>query len=152
MSTRRRSILETIKTRLEAIRIAGGFATDAGAQVFLNEAPALGPDDGDVGIVILVGDDRATWQGKCFLLSLPLELQAVAKADLDEPWLAVEDVLGDIKQAIELEDGRTLSGLLSAPFERGVTATLKREPGSEYVGATIVYHAPYKERWGHPES
>jgi hypothetical protein len=151
MSTRRRLILEAIKTRLEAIRVAAGFETDAGEAVYLNEAPAMGPDDPAVAIAILVGDDQTTWQGLCALLRLPIEIQAIAKADLDSPWLAVEDVLGDIKQAVELDD-RTLGGLLAPYLERGATATLKREPGSEYVGATIVYFAPYKERFGHPES
>lgn len=150
MATRRRSILEAVKTRLEAIRQDDGYATDAGETVFLGEAPALGPDDPDVAIVILVGEDEPHFQGEHVLLRLPLEIQAVAKADLDEPWLAVEDVLGDIKMAVETTD-RTLGGLVKRQIERGATVTLEREPGSTYVGATLTYYAPYTERWGHPE-
>lgn len=150
MSTRRRAILEAVKARLEAIRQDDGYATDAGAMVFLCEAPALGPDDPDVAIVILVGEDEPRFQGEHILLRMPMEIQAVAKAGLDEPWLAVEDVLGDIKTAVEATD-RTLGSLVKRQVERGATVTLEREPGSTYVGATITYYAPYAERWGHPE-
>ena len=150
MATKRRLILEGFKARLEAIQRADGFTTDAGATVFLNEAPALGPDDPDVAIVILVGVDIQTYQGEHIMLQLPLRIQAIAKADLDEPWLAVEDVLGDIKTAVELED-RTLGGLVKRQIERRETETLERESGSAYVGAGITYLVPYTERWGHPE-
>jgi len=150
MATRRRLILEAVRTRLKAITIADGFMTDAGAMVFLNEAPALGPDDPDVAIAILVGEDIQTWQGEHVMLQLPIQIQAIAKADVDAPWLAVEDVLGDIKKAIELED-RTLGGLVKRQIERRHTVTLEREPGSTYVGVGITYMAPYTERWGHPE-
>lgn len=149
-ASRRRKILEAIKTRLGAIRVSSGFATDAGLMVFLNEAPALGPDDPSTAIVILVGVDTPMWQGETMLLRLPLEIQAIAKADIDAPWLAVEDVLGDIKKAVELAD-RTLGGLVRRQIDRGPTQTLQREPGSEYVGLSILYTAPYKEAWGSPE-
>lgn len=147
---RRRAILEAVRTRLQAIRQVDGYATDAGAHVFLNEAPVFGPDDAAVAIAILVGEDDPVFQGEHLLIRLPVEIQAIARADLDEPWLAVEDVLGDIKAAMELED-RTLGRLVKRQIERGRTTTLDREPGSEYVGAAIVYVAPYAERWGHPE-
>jgi hypothetical protein len=147
--TRRRAILETIKRRLEAIRTRSGFSTDAGEVVFLNEAPALGEDDPPVAIVILVGDETPTWQNARLLLTLPIEVQVVAKADVDAPWMAVEDVIGDVKRAIELED-RRLARLLYHDLERGQVRTLEREPGSEYVGASIMYLAPYMEAWGDP--
>lgn len=150
MASRRRAILEAMQARLETIHTAAGFATEAGAAVFLNETPALGPDDPDVAIAMLVGDDTSTWQGLHVMLQLPIEIQALAKADTAAPWWAAEDVLADIKRAMEQVD-RTLGGLVKRQIERGVTRTLAREAGSTTVGVSITYVAPYTERWGFPE-
>lgn len=146
---KRRQILEALRDRLLAISTADGFATDAGQLVFLNETPALGPDDPTVAIAMLVGEDTVKFQGDRFLIDLPVDIQALAKADLDQPWVAVESVLGDIKRAMELED-RTLGRLVQQQLERGTTRTMEREPGSAYVGVEIRYTAPYREEWGEP--
>jgi hypothetical protein len=74
---------------------------------------------------------------------------ALAKADLDDPYLAVEAVLGDIKRAIELED-RSLGGLVDQRFERGRTRPFEREEGSTAVGVIVPYIVPYYESWGAP--
>lgn len=153
-STRQR-ILEVVKARLEAIvegqPSADGvvFATSAGELVFMNETPALGPDDPDIAIAVVVGDDAPNRTGEHVSLELPLELQAIAKADLEEPWAAAEMVLADIKRAMELRD-RTLEGLVRPRMERGVTRTLEREPGTPVVGVGIAYLCPYIEQWGAP--
>lgn len=149
MSTRRQHILEALKTRVEAIRLANRFATDAGLSVFLGERPALGPDDPDTAIAILVFDDVLKAQGGKLFVAIPIGICAIAKADLDTPWVSVEAVLGDIKTAVELAD-RTLGGLLRAPFERGSTNTMDRETGSTTVGAMVTYELQYSETWGHP--
>lgn len=149
MSTKRQDILEALRARLQAITRIGGYATDAGALVFLGEQPDLGPDDPDVALAIGVGDDEPGHQGEHVFIRLPLEIQAIAKASLDEPWLTIEAVIGDIKKAVEQSD-RTLGGYVKRQIERGVTRTLAREPGSTTVGVGITYVAPYVEVWGAP--
>jgi hypothetical protein len=151
VATRRRLILEAIKTRLEAIRTADGFDTNLGRQVFLGEATELGPDDPEQAIKVVVGLDLIRWQspGHAFLITLPIGIWAVAKADVTQAWLASESVIGDVKRAIELED-RTLGGLLTSPFERGQTQALERPPGSTTIGIGIGYMLLYKEGWGTP--
>jgi len=149
MAARRRLILEAIRARLWEIRTVNGFATDAGETVFLGETPELGPDDPEQAIAIVVDDELPAHQGENVFSVMPVVVAALAKADLDEPWLAVEAVLGDIKRAIELED-RTLGGLVRLRFERGATRTMKREPGSVTVGVAIEYRAPILEKWGSP--
>jgi hypothetical protein len=149
MSTRRQLILEALKARVEAIRIAAGFATDAGLSVFLGERPALGPDDPETAIAIVAFDDVVRAQGNKLFMAIPVGICAIAKADLDAPWVAIEAVLGDIKTAIELSD-RTLGDLLRANFERGSTRTLDRETGSTTVGAMVTYELQYSETWGRP--
>jgi hypothetical protein len=153
--TRRRAILEAVKARLEAIRRPEegepdtGFATDAGQTVTLNEAPAFGDDDPPVAIAIVVGEEQVTWQNGRLLILLPLDIQVLSVASLDAPWVAIEDVLGDVKRAMELGD-RRLNRLLSWDMERGGVRTLEREPGHPTVGAAIPYQVRFMEAWGEP--
>lgn len=149
MASNRESILAAFLARIGAIQIAKGFATDAGLAVTLGESPQLGPDDPDVMIAIIVNDDDPKFQGLQIMTQLPVSIQALAKADLADPWLAVEALLGDIKRAVELPD-RTLGGLVKRQIERGSTRTLPRESGSTVVGAQVTYVCPYTEVWGNP--
>lgn len=148
MSTRS-AILAAVRTRLQAIARTDGFATDAGAALYLGERPELGPDDPDEAIAIVVRDDAPKAQGHKLFITLPVSICAIAKADLDDPWQSIEDLLADIKVAFELDD-MTLGGLLRGPMERGATRTLDREPGSLTIGAQVSYFLPYHETWGHP--
>jgi hypothetical protein len=145
----RQRIIEAFLTRVLAIATADGFDTDAGRTVFLGEAPQLGESDPSEAIALVVGDDQVKYQGVNLLIALPISIQALAKADLEQPWLAAEAVLGDIKRAVELAD-RTLGGLVQRQFERGTTRALPRVPGSTTVGIVIEYQAPYVEAWGNP--
>lgn len=145
-TSRRQLILEALQARVSAILLAGGFATDAGATVFLGETPQLGPDDPFEAIALVPDDDSVQDKGYLFV-QLPVAVQALAKADLDAPWETIEAILGDIKAAVELDD-KTLGGLLKAPMMRGTTRTLAREPGSTTVGAGVTYICSYVEQWG----
>lgn len=151
MASRRRQVLEAFRTRLQAITIANAFETDCGAVVLLGEQASFGDDDRPQAIRIDVGDEQQEWaqEGLAYQIVLPIGIWAMARADLDEPWIIVEAVFADIKRAIELED-RTLNDLLTFPIERGPTQTFPREPGSAVVGLGITYIAKYKEGWGNP--
>lgn len=143
----RQELLEAFKTRVSAIAKADGFQTDAGLTVFLGDTPALGPDDPPEAIAIVVGDDETRYQGEQVLIRLPVLLVALVKAELEEPWAAIEAILADLKTAVE-KPGRTLCGVVK--IERGVTRTLPREMGSTTVGAALTYWCPYVECWGNP--
>lgn len=149
MAARRQLILEAFRARLLAIQIEDGFDTDAGDHVHLGVVPELGPDDSDIAVAITVGDEASKFQGENVLSDLPVEVHALAKADLAEPWIASETVLADIKRAVELAD-RTLGGLVPRRFYRGPVRTRERAVGSTTVGITITYLAPIVEKWGHP--
>lgn len=148
-ASRRQQILEALRTRCRAIKKADGFATDAGKVVFLGEAPALGPDDPESAVALVVGDDVVSYQGNDVKLSihLPVNVVALVKADLEAPWEMVEAVLQDIKTAVELED-RQFGDLLANTMRRGSTRSLDREPGSMTVGVAVQYDLPYAEPWG----
>ena len=145
----RQQIIDAVKARLEAIRQGATFQTDAGYVVYVNESPALGPDDPDTAIAVAIGDDIPQWHGEQVLLTLPMEINAVASDQIRDAWRAVEPVLADIKRAIELED-RFLGGLLKYRLSRHSTRTLPRDEGSTTVGVGITYHFEYAEVWGQP--
>jgi hypothetical protein len=76
-----------------AIQVANGFSTDAGLTVLFGETPMLGPDDPPAAIAVIVGDDQSPDPyanlGDDILTQLPVDIQAIARADVDQPWLTV---------------------------------------------------------------
>jgi hypothetical protein len=146
--TRRLLILERLAALAAVVTRANGFASDAGLHVYLGAAPELGPDDPDEAIAIVPREDVAS-EPNYQNVDLPVEIQAIAKATLTEPWIAVEALLGAIKLAIELED-RTLGSLLKGRMTRVSTRTLERPPGSTTIGLGVTYRCPYVEPWGDP--
>ncbi len=150
----RQAILAEVISRLGTIAIANGYQTDAGLMLFVGELPLLGPDDPPAAIAVIVRDELAadlSGYGEApdgiTVSVLPIECQAVAKADLEQPWVLVEAVISDIKQAIETSD-RSLGGILVLPLKRGRTRAFGREPGSTIVGAAVPYLATFAEQWG----
>jgi len=150
MLSRRYRALETLRTRLGAISVANGFRTDAGLLLFMGEDVELGPDDGMSAIAVGVRPDEVRYQGENVTSVVPVEVAALVKASIEFPLLVLEDVIGDIKRAVEQPD-RTLGGLLvQRGLERGSVRPLDREPGSETVGAVVEYSMTMAEAWGNP--
>lgn len=147
MSTRP-SILAEFLSRVSAIQVANGYATDAGLKIFFGATPELGPDDPAAALALLVRDDSTLGDlGNDELTTLPVDVVALVKASGDQPWAAVEEVVADIKRAIETAD-RDFSGLLSKLLARGRTKVLSRGAGSTTVGAGVTYTATYLDQWG----
>lgn len=152
MASKRQQILEAFRDRLELILIASGYDTDAGESVFLGAEVTLGPDDPGVAIAIDVGEDsvgQTHGPAPTLQIQLPIEIQAVAVATMASPWIAVEQVLSDIKKAIELNSVTWLVDLVQE-LTRGSTETLERSEGSITVGASITYTVLMFEEWGAP--
>lgn len=148
--SRRQQILEASVARLAVIQRGNGYATDAGDAIQLGEFTELGPDDPAEAIAVVPGEDVTRTQGDKHGITLPLEIQAIARVDLDEPHAAAEAVLADIKRAYEQAD-RTLGGLLEGKgIRRLVTRTLPREAGMTTVGVGVTYLLDFQETWGDP--
>jgi hypothetical protein len=147
----RQAILMQLLARVTAIQVANGFSTDAGLAVLFGETPMLGPDDPSAAIAVIVGDDQSPDPyanlGDDVLTQVPVDIQAIARADVDQPWQTVEAIIADIKRAVETGD-RTLGGLLTRNLQRGRTRTLNREPGATSIGASVQYAPIYLETWG----
>ena len=149
MSTRE-DVIHALRDRLAAISTTNGFKTDAGQKIFLGETPTLGPSDPAAALALVVGADESTSQGENVISELPIEIQALVKADVTDPLLTIEAVIADIKRAVETTD-RSLGGLLvNRGLERGSTRPLEREDGSEVVGAAVEYGLTLAEKWGAP--
>ena len=154
-ATKRRQILEAVRARLQAIKIASDYHTDAGDVVFLGETPVLGPDDPHpVALAMIVLTDDPVHQQQNVKVTLPIEVQIVTQPNAAEqarPWLLVEDAIGDVKVAVEAGD-RTLGGLLASGLDlkRGPVRFLERTSGNDIVGAGVEYRFGYVEGWGTP--
>lgn len=139
------AILEELIARVERIR-RPAYATDAGKTIFVGETPQLGKDDPDEAIAIVPNDT----QPQANRMEIwPIEIQALAKADVDEAHIVAMRVLGDIVKAVEAEDdpNRTLGGLVKR-IEIGAQRTLRREPGSTTVGIGQAYFLFKVRDWG----
>lgn len=149
-SSRRRLILAALVAQLATIDRAAGFETDAGDAVYVGEAPDLGPDDPAEAIAVVVADDEVQPSGAGLLITLPLVVHALARAERDvtEAWMRAEQVLADVKRAVEAD--RSLGGQVPQLIDRGSTQTLAREPGSATVGVVVTYRVTYKEGWAQP--
>lgn len=155
MSSTRRLVIEAVQDRLQLI-LKPAYNTDAGRNVYLGEAPGMGPDDPAEVIAVVVGDEELGHQGENIVVTLPVDVQAIVKVSSgalvppDEPYVVLEAMIEDIKRAIEQSD-RTLGDLLlPRGLTRGGVRSLAREPGSEFVGAAVQYRATFGEKWGTP--
>ncbi len=150
MKSRRHRALEEIGTRLRSIAVANGFRTDAGAAVFMGADILLGPDDPPAAIGVAVGQDEVLHNGENVGMVVPVEVHAVVKTTVADPLLALEEVIGDVKKAVEQPD-RTLGGaLVTNGLERSTVRPREREEGSEFVGAIVEYRMTLAEAWGNP--
>ncbi|KKM71003.1 hypothetical protein LCGC14_1434960 [marine sediment metagenome] len=150
MSSKREDVIRALRDRLAAISVTNGYNTNAGQKIFLGETPTIGPNDPAASLAVVVGTDDSRFQGEHVVVALPVEVQAIVKADVSDPLLTIEAVIADIKRAVELPD-RTFGGLLvNRGLKRGSTRPFERESGSEFVGAAVEYIATLAEGWGAP--
>jgi hypothetical protein len=148
MTGRRLLILKAISLRLQDITVANGYNTDAGKLVLLGHSGAkLGPNDPDVAVAIVPGAEEVIHQMENVEALLPIGIHALAKADLQDPGMSIEELVDDIQQAIELED-RRLGGLITVDLKYQTTESLEREEGSTTVGASVEYAVQFKRGWG----
>jgi hypothetical protein len=148
MASRRESILTTLKARLADVQRTNDFQTDIGLCLFVNEIPELGPDDPRESVCLLMGGEQLRGNWPAVLVEAEIYVLVLVDATLTDGWVVLEQAIADVKQAIELDDDRRLSGLLHSPIERGAIETATREPGTSAMAATVPYTVRYKETWG----
>jgi len=154
-NSRREDALLDLRSRVAFIEIAKGYGSDAGKAIFMGETPVFGPDDPPAALAIVVGADSPTTQGGLVRTRVPVEIQAIVPATIDDAFMALEAIVADIKRAVEIEGvqafrTRSLKGTLPMGLERGVTRILPRDEGSLFVGTGIEYVLSFEEKWGDP--
>lgn len=150
MASTRYQLAQALLARLAQITVDNGFNSDAGRRVFFGVVPMLGSGDPAEAIALFFDDERAERSQTMRVLSdLQIGIAVVAKISDAEPGLRVEELVEDVKRAIELED-RTLGGLLTTYLERAGTNVFERDMGGEQIGLVVTYRAPVAESWGAP--
>ena len=144
MATRRQDIITELIDRVSAITKTNGFSTNAGRNVYVGEIVKLGENEPDSAIAIVIGNETVIGQRVKVIYDLDIEIQALVKAQLDQPWALAEVMIGDIKKAVELEDrmlGGAVNGNGQSGLERSGVEVINREPGSNQVGVSVFYRA-----------
>ena len=160
-TSKRQAALADLVTRLEKIQVTKGYNSDVGLSIFQGETPRGGEDDPTSALAIIIADDSPTVEDQRITSEAAFEVHALVRVGTAQPLVAAEAIIADIKEAVELtEDAntRTLGVIGDAPSQspattpkglrRGVTRALRREEGSEYVGAVVEYVATFEEQWG----
>lgn len=146
--TLRADIFEAFVDRLHQIQRVNDFESDAGKNVLTGVEAELGDDDPEAVLLITVGDESIVNHQANVAFDLPYIISILVRADLDQPWMTAEKVIGDVKKAIQTTD-RSLGGLLQGQqnLRRSEVRTLERESGSGYVGSSITYVVRMVENW-----
>lgn len=156
-SYRRRAILDLCE-RLSKITKANGYNSDAGLNIFVNEAPKWGEDDPSSALSVVVGADSVQQMGRRVLSRIPVQVQAFVPATVEAPFFAVENIVADVRFAVEIEGhgpdrgdrDRSLDGTTPKGLERGTTQPVERPAGSSYVGTSCEYVVVIQDAWGQP--
>lgn len=159
--SKRKAALVDLKERLSFIQVAKGYNTDAGLNIEMGEWPRSGEDDPLAAIAVTVDDDRPQpTTGSRAQAEVPVQVWALVPVGTADPQLAIEDIIVDIKEAVELEaqpdrtralgtteDGQPI-GTVPKGVSRGTTLALRRREGSGFVGGGVEYVLTFEESYG----
>jgi hypothetical protein len=144
--TRRKNIIDEIKTTLESILISGGYETDAGNSVFLDKSeisesttfPAININETSDNIL---SGENTVWP----VLSLPIDIEAYAECLPSTANTNAHELIGDIKTAIFTHTPVNYSHHNYISSEIG-----QRESGSGLVAVNVSITIVYKENINAP--
>ncbi|WP_041646656.1 hypothetical protein [Aromatoleum aromaticum] len=147
------TIAAAIATRLQTIRIANGYATDAGAAVYRGRTSF---DAADVPCITIAEPedeieeqrDHPDGDGADLIARLPFTIEAFAACNPDAPNVAGHQLVADIKRAIFSAD-ITLGGLAVTLRYLGRTIA-PREPGARIVTVAVKIRVGYTENLAAP--
>ena len=143
MATRRQRIIQAIVDRLVAAN------TTAADRIYRGRV-RFSEDDDFPAISILPGDSEQTDRaGDRDKIELPIEVQALALANLVNPGDAIETLIGEIKAAVFDPNDRRLGGEVMDMYYTG-DGGIDREEGGSYVSASVNFVVEYVEHYGNP--
>jgi hypothetical protein len=150
--SKRMRILTALKTRLQDIKPANGYATDAGLRVRLGPG-SVTPDDLLPRLALIPGvEPEVRPQLDKVKILLPFVVEGLIEADPNDPDdpTVIEPLLADSKRAVFRATDRTLGGLAINLHVAGERVT-GRENGGRTVACAVSGVLEYTELYGDPE-
>lgn len=134
-------IADAIKTRLQTIRTANGYETDAGQTVYRGKRNLASGNC----ITLFEGEEDANRpKGDPYTATAIIHffIEGCIPCDADHPDIAGHALVADIQKAVFSED-HTLSGLLAAPIIYTGRVIQPRQDGAALVTALVRLDATY---------
>jgi hypothetical protein len=147
---RRLRILRALKDKLEQIKTANGFYTNAGDHVALGKF-RQGVDLRSSLPQIVLNVTRTTTVAEGLQINLPVVMQGLIFEDVEDPLAVAELVMADIERA--LFGGtfdQTLGGLIF-DILIGEIEPVPREDGSQLAGLQVEVLLTYSRKPGEPD-
>jgi hypothetical protein len=149
--TKRETIIQSIKTRLETILTGNGYATNAGQNVYIDRTAF---DDNETKPFINIDENEDTLieesyhsPGAKLKLSLPISIEAFNSCNPLSPSSKGHELIGDIKKCL-------WSVKWSDPvvkFQYQGSTIAQHESGSGLVSVSVNAEIIYVETIGNPE-
>ena len=146
--SKQNDIAEALRARLETIRTANGYATEAGQYVYRGRRSL---DPGHLPALVLhEGEDQIQQQSnRQISAGLPFTIQATARvASADHPNITAHDLVADIQRCIFADD-LALDGITGQMLYEGRTIG-DREDGSNIITATVMIQVPFVQDLANP--
>lgn len=147
MSTIARQAFAAIKTRLQAILTTSGFNTSAGQRVHLGVRGFDASNDTFPLLSVFSGSERVEKLTANRYRCTREILIAGYVNDTSTPTVALEQLVEDVQQALELAD-ETLGGLVHSLDYQGIDQLEPREDGGSVSTAIIRYAIEYDRSYG----
>jgi hypothetical protein len=160
--SKRFAALSDLRSRLAFIQKAKGHTSDAGLNVHMGEIVTYPPGDPESAISVVVSPSTPDQSDSRILSKVSVQIQAFVPADAADHLLILEGILGDIKEAVEIEEDASIDRFLGSVVDgkpygttpkgvnRGSEIHYPRQEGSTVVGAAVEYILTFEEYWGNP--
>jgi hypothetical protein len=150
MNSKASRIAEALCARLETIRTAAGYKTEAGANLFRGAAKI--PSERLPSLVLIEGEEDVLGQeddGIC-RVSVPYTIEGCIACDPANPNDAAHELIADVQRALFSAAGA--SGGLSIGLVYAGRTIHPREDGSKLVVVQVKLQSIYKLDLKEPES
>lgn len=162
MSTRSLAVMQALKARAERIRTANGFATEAGANVYLGREDLFAEDLPVPCITIIEGvvvssDDKQP-QRALYVVNQPISIVGLTESDPNNPLVAGHQLLADLLRAVfQVRDPAslplrkdTLDGLVRE-LQFDSYEVVPRDDGGRVTCAVLTVRPVFSLNAAHPD-
>lgn len=146
-------LVKTISDRCETIRVANGFHTDAGQQVFRGRMTFDAEVDTFPCISIFAHEEVIEQNSHDERMDVQLNIAVICHApqDILNPLDIAEDLVADVKRAVLLLSNRNADGLCADIRYAGREAMVP-DDGSNTTSVRVHFEVTYPEIYGDPHT